>query len=200
MGHLVLTCPPLKTEDSLTKPSVMGRPQPWQDLSLAIFSACLSIWRITILPEVRALPANWDDLSFLQVGLVVFYFLLVTSHSLLGYLLMYRLLAYDKLGWWVGCILLTFDLIDNRTEEDTRTGLPKLEETGPRENILELMIRERILEEMLVFLFQKMRPAKIDCFVFDFKTIVGYISPRSYTFIMIAHFITISDENFMIVF
>ena len=114
--------------------------------------------------------------------------------------MVYRLLAYDKLGWWVACILLTFDLIDNRTEEDTRTGLPMLEETEARENILELMTTEKILEEIIVLLFQKMRPAIMDCFVFDFKTSVPYISPRIYTFIMIAHFITISDENFMIVF
>ena len=168
-----------------------------------------------LLDEVAALPAGWQHLSYSDVSLVLFRFLLIQVYTCVFVYAAYSVACLDR-GYWrpQALFLVVFFLIDWESEEDARTGLPEAAPGGALKMIQEAVMADSSLEETLVALFQHTRTMEtstcafgckvFDMFVqtrsFDYQTIISYAIPCMYNLLLACHFCICSVDDFMIVF
>ena len=203
--------------------TVMDKPESWQDIFSWQEVQCIFLYALTaglglaadiLLDEVAALPAGWQDLSYSDVSLVVFRFLLLQVYTCVFVFAAYSVACLDGDYWRPQALfLVVFFLIDWESEEDARTGLTEPALGGAVKIIQEAVLANSSLEETLVGLFQHTRTMKTStcafgCKVFDmfmktrsynFHTIILYAIPCMYNVLLACHFCICSVDDFMIV-
>ena len=87
--------------------------------------------------------------------------------------------------------------MDADAEVEARTGVPMEKEAGPRQTLKDLIRNNKSMEELLITLFQYARQPKAKAFLLVNKAVI--ITCVNNIFLA-AHFLVITDVNFMTVF